>query len=326
MRPRLLSGSAVLAAALLLGNAPGAIASFSPKLSIAFQPSTASTAPAVTSTLSYRPGDTPPKTIRVHYPPQFGFNPDFGVTGCPPAAESSDSCPAASQIGAANAQTPLGEFSGPVYFTPDYRLLIYLRGAGGLVQSKFVGYFQEAPDGGFDAVVDNLPDFPASSSSITLEGGTKSPLLTPAACGTYPIVGHFISQNDEGATATAQVTITGCDSQPTIERVWLSHPTLRRTARHGASDTLHWDLSATGGRTRVSLQRLQMIRGLQIQHTIWSRPAGVSNGINSLRFKASVRGHPLSPGHYQLVVAVFSTQGHPGDLVSTALDVTGGSG
>jgi hypothetical protein len=315
----------MVAAVLMLGNAPGAMASFSPQLSIAFQPSTASTAPAVTSTLTNRPGDTPPKTIRVHYPPQFGFNPDFGVSGCPPAAESSDSCPAASQIGTANAETSLGEFSGPVYFTPDYRLLIYLRGAGGLVQSKFTGYFQDAPDGGVDAVVDNLPDFPANSSSITLEGGTKSPLLTPGACGTYPIVGHFTSHNDDQATSTAQVTITGCDSQPTIGRVWLTHPTLRHT-QHGAGDTLHWELSATGGRTEVSLQRLRMIRGMQIRRTIWSRPRGASNGINSLNFNASVRGHPLSPGHYQLVVAVFSTQGHPSDLVSVALKVSRGGG
>ncbi len=323
MKSRALFGCALLATALCLGNASSAMASFSPQLSIAFQPSTASTAPAVASTLIYRPGDTPPKTIRVHYPPGFGFNPDFSVTGCAPAAESSDTCPASSQIGTASAETSLGEFSGPVYFTPDYRLLIYLRGASGLVQSKFVGYFQDAPDGGFDAVIDNLPNVPATSSSITLQGGTRSPLLTPAACGTYPIVGYFTSQNDEQATSTARVTVTGCDSQPLIERVWLSRATLSRANQRGGSDTLRWELLATGGWTRVSLQRLRMIRGMQIRHTLWSRPAAASEGINSLTFKATVRGRPLRPGHYQLVVAAFSTQGHPSDLVSTPLTVTG---
>jgi hypothetical protein len=288
--------------------------------SIAFTPPTAATAPAVTSTLTYRPGDTPPKTIRVHYPPQFGFNPGFGATGCPPAAENSDSCPASSQIGTASAETSAGEFAGPVYFTPDYRLVIYLRGVGGVVQSKFIGYFQDAPDGGFDAVIDNLPNFPASSSSINLEGGSKSPLLTPAACRTYPIVGDFISQNGERATSTGHVTITGCDSYPTIGRVWLSHATLR----HGASDTLYLELSAAGGDTRVSLERLRMIRGVEVQRTLWSRTAGASEGINSLSFKPSVRGRPLAPGRYQLVVAAFSTEGKPSDLVKTELNVSRG--
>lgn len=324
MRPRVFVFSSLVGASLLLASPSIALATYAPALSVTFQPPTAATAPAVIETLTNQPGDTPSKTIRIHYPPQFGFNPNFGVTGCPPAAEHSDSCPADSQIGSASAETTLGHFSGPVYFTPDYRILIYLRGVAGVVQSKFVGYFQDAPDGGFDAVLDNLPDVPSSSSSIRIEGGARSSLLTPAACGSYPIVGHFTSQNGEQATSTATVQISGCDSQPTIERAWLTRSTLIVTGSHGAaSDALHWTLSDVGARATVSLQRLKVIRGMEVPRTLWSRPASAQTGTNSLRFRAAAGGHPLHPGHYRLTVAVFSLQGHPSDLISADLTVIG---
>src|SRR5205807_974313 len=139
-------------------------------------------------------------------------------SGCPPSAESADSCPPESQIGTASADTSLGSFSGPVYFTPDFRLLIYLRSLAGLVQQKFVEYFQVTPDGGIDAIIDNLPNFSATSSTVTLQPGPRSPLLTPRECGAYTIEGHFTSQNGEQASSPATVQISGCQSLPSIER------------------------------------------------------------------------------------------------------------
>src|SRR5205807_1353461 len=170
--------------------------------------------------------------------------------------------------------TVLGTFSGPVYFTSDFRLLIYLRGPGGTLQQKFIGYFQLAADGGVDAVIDNLPNFSATSSTVTLEPGPRSLLLTPAACGTYPIAGYFTSQNGEQARSTAQVRISGCDSQPYIVGVWL------------APGKLHWELSDIGSRTKITLQRLKTIHGMQVRQVIWSRSGSAVKGPNSMRFKA----------------------------------------
>jgi hypothetical protein len=313
-----------LAAAAVGGLLPGtAQASYSPTLSIAFQPATAATAPAVSSTLTYNPGDTPSKTIRIHYPPGFGFNPGFDVAGCSAAQESSNSCPASSQIGTAGAVTTIGNLSGPVYFTSDYRLLIYLSGPGGVAQSKFVGYFQDTPDGGFDAVIDNLPDFPASSSSISLEGGSRSPLLTPGICGTYPIVGHFTSQNGEQASSTATVHLTGCDTQPAFERAWVTPRSFRASAR-GPVGVLRWELSGPGARTTVWLERLLMRNGLEVRRTLWSRAAGATVGVNQLRFRAASGRRRLPPGRYAFVLAAYSQAGRPSDRATVPFAVRAG--
>jgi hypothetical protein len=69
-----------------------------------------------------------------------------------------------------------------------------------------------------------------------------------------------------------------------------------------------------------------MTRGTQTRHTLWSLTAPASSGVNSLIFTARDQRHPLGPSHSQLVVAVFSTEGHPSDLVSVDLTVTGASG
>jgi hypothetical protein len=292
--------AAVAVAAVLIGAPAVAQAAYSPKLSVAFQPATPSTAVGTTSTLTQAQGETANKTIRVHYPPQFGFNPGFAVTGCAADAEKANNCPAESQIGTDTAQTILGTSSGPVYLTTDFRLLLYLRTVNGLIQQKFVGYFRLSPDGGADTILDDLPNFPATSSSVTLEPGSKSMLLTPRACGTYTITGHFTSQKGEEATSTADVQIAGCDAEPHFSRVWL-------TGR-GASARLEWALSDAGQSTVVQLQRVKTSHGIQSRRSLWSRVAGASKGTNSMAVGA------LRSGNYRFALRVKSARGVATDV------------
>ena len=326
MKGRVIAGGALSLAALLMGGQAGAQASYAPALSVTFGPATPDTPASVTSTVTQAPGETANKTIRVHYPPQFGFNPGFAVVGCPPSAERADACPPESQIGTASAQTALGSFSGPVYFTPDFRLLIYYRGAAGLVAQRIVGYFQVTADGGVDAVVDNLPDVPATSSTITLDPGPKSPLLTPRACGRYTIVGHFTSQNEEQATSPSTVQIGPCDYPPAIDRSWLTPATLTSATKPGApapTAILYWDLTAPGASTTVELQRVGTSNALEVRQPLWSKMVGASQGLNSMSFAAAAGRGPLPPGDYRLALTVTDTRGVPSDSTAVTFTIAG---
>ena len=296
--------AAVGVAAVLIAAPAAAQAAYAPKLSVQFQPATSSTAAGVTSTLTQAQGETANKTIRVHYPAQFGFNPGFAVTGCPADAESANRCPAESQIGDVTAQTILGTSSGPVYLTTDFRLLLYLRTIEGLVQQKFVGYFRLSPDGGVDTVLDDLPNFPATSSSVTLQPGSKSMLLTPRTCGAYTITGHFTSQKEEEATSSADVQIAGCDSEPHFSRISLAR-----------GRVLRWDLSDTGSSTIVQLQRVKASHGVQQRRLLWSRVGSASKGTNSMAIGA------LRAGNYRFGLRVKSARGIATDVGSIAFAV-----
>jgi hypothetical protein len=303
MRPRAIAGAIVV---LLAGAPATSEAAYAPKLSVTFQPATAGAPAGVTTTLTQAQGETANKTIRVHYPGDFGFNPGFAVSGCPPDAEKSNSCPADSQIGNATAETVLGASSGPVFLTTDFRILVYLRTLDGLVSEKFVGYFRLSPDGGSDTVLDDLPNFPSTSSSVTLDPGPKSLLLMPRTCGSYAIVGHFTSQRGEEATSTSSVQIGGCDSAPRISRVWR------------AANRLYWNLTDAGSKTAIALQRLRTSHGIQWRRSLWSRTGSASRGVNSMPLAR------LAPGDYRFALKVSSAGGAPTDVSSLAFTVRRG--
>ena len=167
--------------------APAADAAYDPAYSLRLSESRPASAPAMTSTLTQRSGESANRRIAVRFPPQFGFNPGFTVTGCTAAQEQANACPESSRIGSERVVSMLGEFSGPAYLSEDFRLLVYLRGVGGAVRQKFEGKLYLQPDGGVEIVFDDLPNVSATLAEIAVDGGRRGLVLTPFDCGRYSV-------------------------------------------------------------------------------------------------------------------------------------------
>jgi hypothetical protein len=213
------------------------------------------------------------------------------VAGCTRAQEEADACPESSRIGRNRAVTALGEFSGPVYLSEDFRLLAYLRGLAGVVGDKFEGKLYLNADGSVETVFDNLPNFQATVAEIAIEGGRRGVLLTPRRCDRYTVTGTFESHAGDRVTRTVPITIAGCAVRPVISRL------RARPRRFRRRTTLTWRLSAPAVRTSVSVQRLSR-RGWHELRTL--RASG-----NSLR----ISGRRLRPGRYRFVVRARGSGG-----------------
>ena len=137
-----LAKAGLLAALITACAATSALAAYAPKLQIKLDPATPGAPAAITSTITQASGETANKTVVVKFPAGFGINSKTKVNPCTPAQEQSDSCPDASQVGNATAVTSLGSLTGPVYFELDqstFKLVVYLKGFGGLISQKIVG-------------------------------------------------------------------------------------------------------------------------------------------------------------------------------------------
>jgi methionine-rich copper-binding protein CopC len=208
-------------AALALSGAGPASAAYAPQLSFSLNPATAKTPAAITSTVTQAAGETPSKTVTVTLPPGFTANTGNQLSPCTAIQQATGPCPAASQMG--QASTTVDVFgmprmlSGPVYFggpadTPgSFRLIVALVDPA-LGPQTLTGVSSLRGDGSIDTVFDNLPNFLATAFTLALDGGPRALLDTPAACGTLPVKGTFVSQAGEQATATAPITVTGCSA------------------------------------------------------------------------------------------------------------------
>jgi hypothetical protein len=272
----------------LLLFAPAAEAAYEPNWSLHLSETGPAAAPAITSTLTQKSGESASRRIAVRYPPQFGFNPGFSVNGCTQAQEQADACPESSRIGTTRAVTVLGAFSGPVYFTEDFRVLAYLRGLGGAIGQRFEGKLYLGADGSVETVFDDLPNFQATFAEIAVEGGRRGIVLTPRRCGRYSLSGTFTSHAGDRVTRSLPVQISGCPVRPVISRVRVRPRRFRRRT------ILGWRLSEAAGRTTASVQRLGR-SGWRELRTL-TAPGRV--GSNSLR----ISGRRLRPGRYRFVL------------------------
>jgi hypothetical protein len=124
-----------------------------------------------------------------------------GLQDCPPSedalgTEAAPSCPGASKVGTAEAETPLlkNKLSGNVYVLPsnppDLRLLVGLSGEG--VNVKLViEVHLDAATGRLTSAVKNIPAVPVSDFRLSFSGGAQAALATPALCGTYTTSADF---------------------------------------------------------------------------------------------------------------------------------------
>jgi hypothetical protein len=302
-------GAGAVAAAAAMAAPGGAAAAYAPTLAVELGSTEPGVAPSLISTMTQSSGESATRTARVRYPPQFGFNPAFAVAGCTPAQEQAGACPEASRIGAARAQTPLGTFSGEVHFTTDFRLVIFLRDATGLIQQKVVGTFRVLEDGSREVVLDNLPNVPSTFSQVALEGGPKGILLNPRNCGTYSVRAQFESHAGEVATSEPSVEIAGCRSGPRITAVRVRPqrfpPSGGSSGKGKGGAIVSWRLAETADRTDIALQRRTPESWRQLRTLRGPGDAG----RNELRLTGRLHGRALSPGSYRVVLRAIGPDG-----------------
>ena len=293
----------IVATALLVSVCP-AEAVYAPQLEVRLEPSTPATPAALTAILRQRSGESATRSERVRFPAQFLFNPGSKVSPCT-AEQERGSCPEESRIGTASAQTAFGPFSGPVYLTKDFRFLILLRGAG-LVEQKVVGFFQLHPDGSVESIIEDLPNVPATEASLSFEGGPRSLLLTPRACGAYSLQAQFESHAGERANVVAPVQVTGCDTLPRIRLV----TTRARRSGRAASVQVTWELTDGGAATIVRIDQARRV-GRFIR---WRRVRQIRAAARSGRNRVRVAGLTAAGrARYRVVLTTFSARGGPVD-------------
>lgn len=153
------------------------------------------------------------KNVSVTLPPGLVVNPGqaAGLQACSPSQgalepiagaenDGPPSCPAASKVGTASANSPLLEggvekqLSGSVYLLestpPQIKLLAALSGDGVNVKLVLNAELSEQT-GQITTRVTNAPQDPVSDFKLTFDGGAKATLSTPTSCGTYVSHGDF---------------------------------------------------------------------------------------------------------------------------------------
>ena len=296
------AGVAAFAASVLAGGS--AQAAYAPRLEARLDPPTPSTPAALTVTRRQAPGEDPNRTEVIRYPRAFKFNPGFSVTGCTRQQEDAAACPEPSRIGQAVADTELGRFEGPVYLTDDLRTIVFLRGFGGLVQSKVEGHFRVTADGSVETVVDDLPPVRATFAEVRLEAGPRSLILSPAECGSFVLHGTYTSHFDEVARPEATVRIEGCDTRPRIAGLGAK--------ASGRAVVASWTLTEAGGFARVTLERRVALRPWVRWRRIRAARAAAHAGPNNTRL--GLGSSRRVGGRYRVRLIAYSAQGRAADL------------
>jgi hypothetical protein len=303
--------AAVAALALLLAAAP-ARGAYDPQFSMTVDPATPASPTAITGTITQRSGENATATQRVRYPPSFGFNPTFDGVLCPSSSEQSGGCPESSIIGTAFVQSSFGDFNGPVHLTEDYKLVVFLRGFGGLVQQKVEGKLFLHPDGSVETVMENLPDVQSTMGRIALLGGSKALVLTPRTCGQHIVRAVFTSHSDETVERSAPIAIAGCDTRP---RFVTASAAPSRVRRRAPRTVLTWRLGEAGQATVVSIRRVvRSGRYDRLREQLTLR-AGAAAGVNRLTVDLRRRGKALPAGEYVAHLTALSAQGSATDAI-----------
>ena len=155
----------------------------------------------------------------VTLPPSLGVA--LGKQLCLAPQADAGSCPAASQVGTANATTPLlpGELRGPVYLiqqtgSPLPGVLVQLRG---LVNLNLRGTVTVGPGGALVNTFNGIPDVPISHFELEFTGGRNGSLLSSRdLCrgAVQSVKASFTGHNGASFSRTAPMGIQGC--KPTI--------------------------------------------------------------------------------------------------------------
>ncbi len=164
--------------------------------------------------------DSDIRDIVVSLPPGVTVNPSAaeGQGACGPAeyaAEDLDTppgigCPSASKLGTVEVETPLLEgepLHGALYLaTPDdptksghenpfdslVALYLVIRKPELGIAVKQAGKVELQPDGQIVSSFEDIPQVPLNRVELHLRSGSRAPLVTPAACGTYTTAARLV--------------------------------------------------------------------------------------------------------------------------------------
>lgn len=126
-------------------------------------------------------------------------------------------CPDSSKVGTAKITTPLlpDPLEGSLFLAkqdenPFHSLLSgYLVAEGQGLTIKLAGRFDLDPQTGqVTATFDNNPQQPFSDLQLHFESGSRAPLTTPTACGTYTSQAEFVSWGGQVRSRTSSFEIT----------------------------------------------------------------------------------------------------------------------
>ena len=306
----------LLAAALVaLAVAPAtARAAYAPKIAIAISPTNKPNGfVALQSVVTQASDEEPTKSARVHFPPGVSISiAQLGRTeSCSPAQRDSNTCPAGSRLGTANADTSVGSLTGGVFLGQASTIYIFLKNPTLALLGKEPGPItaktEFQPNGGTDTVLDDLPtDVTATRFELALDGPPRSLITAPEVCGVYPFSGDFVSKSGVKVTSSTSVTFTGCTpGPPEFSKVKLS----RRSVRAGTNVSISYELS----------------RAAQVEVTV--RRSGKRKVLGRTRFadgkgasRVRVITRRLTAGHY--IITVKATADGKSASNSRALRIT----
>ena len=297
MRLRRLAGLVVLGSLLPAGPAAAA---YAPQAELSFDSYGPGQAPGVTSVMRQALGEEATRTIAARFPLDFTLNPAFAVTGCDVVDPRTTDCPESSRLGVASVESPLGNGSGTVHLTTDFRLFVRFSAYGDLYQQPVTGTIHGYDDGA-EIVFDNLPNIPVTESRIALDGGPRAIFITPWRCGSYEVGARFVSQSGARIETGLPIEIAGCAEELAISAVRVSR---RRVAR-GRRPKLSWQLSRAAAFTRVVLLRAK--RGGW--HELASARGPAAAGENSMKLPRRWRRRLAVPGRYRLELRAKASDG-----------------
>lgn len=285
---RALTGAPLLLACALPSPALGA---YAPKLSVTVDPATPNAATALTSVVTQLSGETASKRVRLVLP--TNFKPAMGtqLKPCNDAQVAARACPEESRMGAAEAQTGAGRFSGTVNYGPvsdkGIRFFIFLSNGIALLDQTIEGTIIVTPTG-FVTELDGLPDVATTSFKLSLAGAPRSLLANPRDCGDYLFKAEFTSQRDEQATSESSVKVAPCKNKlPRVTNVTAKG----RTIRYSLSEAAQVSVQVKRGKTVV------------FERGAAAAPAG----------KRTVRiSKKLKKGRYRVVVRALDAEGGRG--------------
>ena len=200
-------------------------------------------------------------------------NDQFGVdSNGKQVSDAAPTCPAASQIGTLNVETPVlpSKLSGKVFFGPvgapgrptipdnPWKLFLYIEGFG--LRIKLVGDVEVSPDGQIHNVFVNQPEVPFKRLEIHLirPDGQHAVLANPSDCNTHNGAVTLTGWSGAAKQSTPSITPTGCQPQsfaPAIDDAG-SDP-----QQAGANTTSHIVISRGDGQDDIKNLKLSLPAG-----------------------------------------------------------------
>jgi hypothetical protein len=285
-----------LAVALCVCAAAPARADFMPDLTLGLEPPTASTAPALTATISQPVKDSPVERFTLNLPAGFELLGAPGAAVCSPVAMRAAACPAASRIGSVDGRIGASTgVSGALYKAGSDRFAAIVSALGGSIGQVVPGSISRRADGSLDLKLDQLPALALTRLTFSFDGGQHSLVRTPARCGAYDVDGKFTSRAGEFALDRTTVAVTGCSGVPAVQ---VANVRLSRTSfRAGAYRTIiAWWASRAVDHTNVRVERHVKGRWRVIGVLV----ANANAGDNIMRWDGRLRERALHRGTYGL--------------------------